>query len=144
MPKNSDRTRDQDLTPKMHRFCLSIVEGDGASEAYRAAYATRSMSDESVAVEASRLLRDQRVRQRIDELRVSLQRSLGISRATLLRELDEVRDLAKVNGDVKTVLSATMGKARLLGFLDHPVKPISPSERDASRIFGPDLNGTAE
>ncbi len=144
MANNSSRAQNRHLTPKKQRFCLCIVEGDGPSEAYKAAYAAANMSDESIAVEASRLLRDHRIRQRIEELRVSLQRSLGISRATLLRELDEVRELAKAGGDVKTVLSATMNKARLLGFLDHPVKPVSPSEREASRIFGADLNGTAE
>jgi hypothetical protein len=128
----------------MHRFCLSIVEGDGPSEAYRAAYAAANMSDDAIAVEASRLLRDNRVRERIEELRISLQRSLGVSRAALLREIDEARELAKASGDVKTTLSATMSKARLLGFLDNPAKPVSPSEREASSVFGADLSGKAE
>jgi hypothetical protein len=142
MRKRPDPARD--LSPKMHRFCLSIVEGDGPSEAYKAAYAASGMSDDSVAVEASRLLRDRRVHSRIEELRTSLQRSLGISRATLLREIDEVRELAKSNGDVRTILSATMSKARLLGFLDSPPKPTSPSEREAASIFGAELTGKGE
>ena len=87
------------------------------------------MSDDTVAVEASRLLRDPRVHARIEELRTSLQRSLGVSRATLLREIDEVRELAKTSGDVKTVLTATMSKARLLGFLDSP--PSRPARASA-------------
>jgi|GEM_PF-1707467 len=144
MPKKFDPGVSRDLTPKMHRFCLSIVEGDGPSDAYGAAYSAGNMSAEAIAVEASRLLRDQRVRERIDELRVSLQRALGISRATLLRELDEVRDLAKGSGDIRTLLNATMSKARLLGFLDHPIKPKSSSERDASPLFVTDLGGKAE
>ena len=138
------KTEARELSPKMERFCLSIVEGDGASEAYKSAYATTNMADDTIAVEASRLLRDPRVRSRIEELRISLQRSLGISRATLLREIDEARDLARVNGDVKTVLSAIMSKARLLGFLDHTAKPTSQSEREAAGVFGADLNGKAE
>src|SRR5262245_30335424 len=106
MRKKPDRDPARELSPKMHRFCLSIVEGDGPSEAYKAAYAASGMTDDSVAVEASRLLRDPRVHARIEELRTSLQRALGVSRATLLREIDEVRELAKSNGDVRTVLSA--------------------------------------
>jgi hypothetical protein len=144
MRKKLDDTLARDLSPKMHKFCLCIVEGDGPSEAYRAAYTASGMNDDSVAVEASRLLRDPRVHARIEELRTSLQRSLGVSRATLLREIDEVRELAKTGGDVKMLLTATMSKARLLGFLDSPPKPTSPSEREASSIFGADLTGKAE
>jgi phage terminase small subunit len=144
MRKRTDRDPARELSPKMHKFCLGIVEGDGPSEAYRAAYAASSMSDDSVAVEASRLLRDPRVHARIEELRTSLQRSLGVSRATLLREIDEVRELAKTSGDIKTVLAATMSKARILGFLDSPPKPVSPSEREASSMFGAELTGQGE
>ena len=144
MRKKLDDKLARELSPKMHKFCLCIVEGDGPSEAYKAAYAASSMSDDSVAVEASRLLRDPRVHARIEELRTSLQRALGVSRATLLREIDEVRELAKTSGDVKTVLTATMSKARLLGFLDSPPKPTSPSEREASSMFGAELTGKAE
>ena len=77
MRKKTDDKLVRELSPKMHKFCLGIVEGDGPSEAYRAAYAASSMSDDSVAVEASRLLRDPRVHARIDELRMTLQRALG-------------------------------------------------------------------
>ena len=67
-----------------------------------------------------------------------------LSRASLLREIDEVRELAKTSGDVKTALTATMSKARLLGFLDSPPKPASPSEREASSMFGAELTGKGE
>ena len=133
------------LTAKMHRFALAIVEGDNQSAAYRAAYEATAMSDDAVAVEASRLMRDPRIKARIDELRSRLQRSLGVSRATLLRELDEVKDLARERRDVKTLLALIMSKARLLGFLDHPAKPTSPSQREALGAFGAfDLNGEGE
>ena len=144
MRKKTDGKLARHMTPKQHKFCLGIVEGEGPSEAYRAAYAASSMSDDSVAVEASRLLRDPRVHARIEELRTSLQRSLGVSRATLLREIDEVRELAKNAGDNRSALAATMSKARILGFLDSPPKPTSPSEREASSIFGAELTGKGE
>jgi hypothetical protein len=67
-----------------------------------------------------------------------------VSRATLLREIDEVRELAKTSGDVRTVLTATMSKARLLGFLDSPPKPTSPSERSVSSMFGAEVTGKGE
>src|SRR5438046_1051375 len=103
------------------------------------------MADDSVAVEASRLARDPRIQRRIGELRETLQRSLGVSRGTLLRELDEVKELARSRGDVKALLNVVMSKARLLGYLESPLKPKSPSEIQASSAFGIfDLSGKAE
>jgi hypothetical protein len=90
----------------------------------------------AVAVEASCLMRDPRIESRIKELRTSLRRSLGVSRASLLRELDEVAELAKTNGDLITQLQVIMSKARLSGFLALPAKPTSPSEKQASAAFG--------
>jgi len=141
----SDDHTDGDLTPKMHKFSMAIVEGDSQSAAYRGAYDATNMKDEAVAVEASRLMRDPRIKGRIDELRSRLQRALGVSRATLLRELDEVKDLARERRDVKSLLAVTMSKARLLGFLDNPAKPTSDSQREALGVFGAyDLDGNAE
>jgi hypothetical protein len=133
------------LTAKMERFALAIVEGDNQSDAYRFAYSAQTMTDDSIAVEASRLVRDPRIQRRIAELRATLQRALGISRATLLRELDDVKELARSRGDVKALLNVVMSKARLLGFLENPLKPKSPSEIQASSAFGIfDLSGKAE
>jgi hypothetical protein len=132
----NDDSAGRDLTPKQSRFCLAIVEGDGQSEAYRGAYDASAMANEAVATEASRLMRDPRIKARVDELRRNLQRSLGLSRATLLRELEEVQALARQSGDLKTMLAATAAKTRLLGFHDHVAKPTSPSQREAIAAFG--------
>jgi hypothetical protein len=123
----------RELTPKQERFCLSIVEGDGQADAYRDAYDTSRMSDAAISVEAARLMRNTGVRARIAELRQTLQRSLGVSRATLLREIDAVMDMARAQQNVKTLLGCVMAKAKLLGFLDALGRPTSLSER---HVFG--------
>jgi hypothetical protein len=102
------------------------------------------MSDEAIAVEASRLVRDPRVRARVEELRRSLQCSLGLSRATLLRELEEVQALAREKNDLRIMLAAIAAKGKLLGFHDHVARPTSPSQREAMAAFGIfDLDGGA-
>ena len=121
----------RNLTPKQEIFCLRIVERDAPSEAYRRAYDVASMSDETISVEAARLLRHARVKARIAELRTSLQRCLGVSRATLVHQLDEVIGLARGRSDLKAMLAGIMAKAKLLGFVDAPGRPQSPLERSA-------------
>jgi hypothetical protein len=123
------------LTPKMHRFCLHFVEGDGPSQAYQAAYDAAKMGADSISTEAQRLLKDPRIQVRIAELRQTLQTSLGVSRGTLLCEIDEARELARAAGDARTMLNTTLAKAKILGFADHPVRPMNQSERAADRLF---------
>ena len=91
---------DATLTPKQEKFCICFVEGDNPSEAYRAAYNASNMAPDSITTEAQRLLKDKRVQDRITELRNTLQRSLGLSRVSLLMEIDEIKELARGRGDV--------------------------------------------
>jgi len=123
------RDRERQPTPKQEAFCYNIVEGDNPSEAYRAAYNARNMSNEAVSVEAARLLRLKKVRERVAELRESLQRSLGVSRATLMREINEVMNVARGGKNAKAMLNCVMAKAKILGFLEAPGRPTSPVER---------------
>ena len=120
--------RKQELTVKQHAFAFNIVEGDGPSEAYRRAYAASGMTNEAVSVEAARLMRHPRVKARIVELHDTLQRSLGVSRATLMREIDDVMGLARGQNNVKVLLACVMAKAKLLGFIDAPARPRSANE----------------
>jgi hypothetical protein len=124
----------------MHRFCIAVVEGSSLSAAYREAYDARDMNDGAVAVEATRLARRAMVHARIEELRLGLQRSLGYTRATLLRELEEAQQLARQGNDARALLNIVATKARLLGFLDHPAKPKSERQRQpldfGSALFG--------
>lgn len=58
------------LTEKQERFCNYFLDTDGnASEAYRMAYDTSNMKPESVWSNASQLLDNTKVAQRIDEIR---------------------------------------------------------------------------
>ena len=57
------------LTEKQERFVQGIIEGKTQAEAYRSAYNCKNMSDNAIYREASLLVDNQKVAQRIKELR---------------------------------------------------------------------------
>lgn len=60
----------QKLTPKQEKFAQAIaLEDMNRADAYRSAYDTSKMSDETIWVKASNLANQDKVRVRIDELR---------------------------------------------------------------------------
>ena len=57
------------LTIKQEKFCLEYLKVGNASRAYREAYDCSSSKESSVNVNASKLLKDTKIMQRLDELR---------------------------------------------------------------------------
>ena len=57
------------LTGKKELFARKIVEGLSQADAYRAAYSTKSMTNKTVWEKASRLMADDKVKARVNELR---------------------------------------------------------------------------
>jgi phage terminase small subunit len=60
------------LTPKQELFVQKIIEGMSQADAYRSAYDTKRMSDNAIYREASLLLDNPKVAQRLSELREEL------------------------------------------------------------------------
>ena len=56
------------LTEKQEKFCLNIVSGMNQSDAYRNSY-DNNMTDKQIWEEASKLINNPKVHQRIEELR---------------------------------------------------------------------------
>lgn len=56
------------LTPKQEKFCIEYIKTGNKSEAYRLAYDTENMSDETIHVKANELSNNGKVRVRIEEL----------------------------------------------------------------------------
>lgn len=57
------------LTAKQEQFVKSIIDGMNQADAYRSAYDTSRMADKTVHEKASRLMSDDKVRARLQELR---------------------------------------------------------------------------
>ena len=105
------------LTPKQEKFCQVYIETGNASEAYRQSYNASRTKPEVVAVKASQMLANGKVAVRIDALRALHQKRHEITVDDLVKELEEARKLAFETDKAAAAVSATMGKAKLLGLV---------------------------
>ena len=103
------------LTPKQEAFCLAYIETGNASEAYRMSYSAEKMTAASVSVAASRLLDNAKIALRIAELKAKHAKRHEITVDDLIAELEEARQLAIDTSQSGSAVTATMGKAKLLG-----------------------------
>lgn len=114
------------LTQKQESFCLAYLETGNASEAYRRAYNAEGSKPEVVHVKASQLLSNGKIAVRVAELREAASMRNEITVDTLLDELEEARQLALDTESPAPAVSATMGKAKLLGLdkqiIEHSVR----------------------
>ena len=78
------------LTAKQELFVQNIIEGKSQADAYRAAYNTKRMSDNSIYVNASKLMSDTKVALRIKELREELAKPSIMTAQERLEWLTEV------------------------------------------------------
>ena len=103
------------LTLKQESFCLAYIETGNASEAYRMSYSAEKMTAASVSVAASRLLDNAKIALRIAELKAEHAKRHEITVDDLIAELEEARQLAIDTSQSGSAVTATMGKAKLLG-----------------------------
>ena len=78
------------LTAKQEAFAQCIADGMTQADAYRTAYSAGKMADSSIHVNASKLMADAKISQRVEELRNALAERL------LWKREDSVRVLAKI------------------------------------------------
>jgi phage terminase small subunit len=83
------------LTPKQEAFCQAVASGMTQADAYRHAYDAKNMQDNSIYREASVLMADPTISQRVQELRDELQSDLLWSRKDSIIALKEIYDKAK-------------------------------------------------
>lgn len=100
---------------KHEKFCQFYIETGNASEAYRRAFPDSKMKDNSLHVEASRLLNSPNVSLRVSELRQEHKERHKLTVDDLLIELEEARKAGLEFESASAMVAATMGKAKLLG-----------------------------
>ena len=125
------------LTVKQEAFCLAYMETGNASEAYRRAYNAENMKADVIAVKACELLKNGNVSVRVAELKESAVKRSEITVDDLIAELEESRKVAlgAMIPQSAASVAATMGKAKILGFLTDKVEatgkdgaPLQPPE----------------
>ena len=105
------------LTPKQEKFCQKYIELGNASEAYRQSYSCEGMSDNAIHVEASKLLKNPKIAQRVAELQKHHMKRHEVTVDSLTVELEEARAIAVKGSQPSAMVSASLGKAKLHGLL---------------------------
>lgn len=131
---------DEKLTPKQQNFVYKYIETGIASEAYRQSYSVENMSQESIWVEACRLLDNPKVSLKIKELQRKSQETHEVTVASITKELEEARTLGMTEKQTAAVVSAITAKAKLHGLMvdktqlstdpENPLVVILPSKND--------------
>ncbi len=111
------------MTPKQERFCQAYIQTGNASAAYRQAYNADKMQAQTIHVKASELLASGKVAVRLEELNRAAQMRHLDTVDSLCEELNDHREQAIQTAQLSAANQATLGKARLLGYLiDRPTK----------------------
>lgn len=109
------------MTPKQEAFCLAFIETGNASEAYRQAYDAEGMKPASINRKAKELTDNGKIAARLAELRAGHLERHQFTVDDMVRQLDEDRKFARELETPAAAISASMGKAKLLGFLKEQV-----------------------
>lgn len=107
------------LTIKQENFCFEYVKSGNASDAYRKAGYAKTMSEKTVNEASSRLMKNSKVVARIESLRKPVIERAKATLQDILDELDENRKVALTaeTPQAAAATAATMGKAKLLGYM---------------------------
>lgn len=93
------------------RFAQELAKGRAAVDAYAAAGYAANRSH------ASRLVADGNVSARVEELKARAAVKVEVTVADIARQLDEDREFAKTCGQAGAAVSASLGKAKVLGLI---------------------------
>lgn len=130
----------QKLTIKQEKFCQKYIELGNASEAYRQSYNAENMKPETIKVKASQMLDKDNIRITISELQGEIRQRHDITIDDIIAELEEARQLALETATPSAAVSATMGKAKLLGLdkviIEHSGANGTPLQAPVFNIVG--------
>jgi len=118
------------LTPAEEAFCVAYARTGNARVAYEAMHPTSTAKPESKRVNGYKLLQRTYIALRIEQLRAVVAENGRTTVLSLLKELDEARELAMETEQPSVACAATMDKARLAGLL----KSGGEAKRDVASV----------
>lgn len=86
------------LTQKQEAFALAVFEGKSQADAYRLAYSTENMSDNAIYSEASKLMDNPKVSQRLAQLREKQAERTNVTADDIVRVAWELAQSARNEG----------------------------------------------
>ena len=123
------------MTPKQHQFAREVVLGKSQADAYRAAYNTARMNDNSIRREASRLMDNPNVATTVVELQQKADAAVVqeriASREEVLQTLTGSMHSGKTRDSVRLRAAELIGKH--YGLFTDRIEAVAP-ERSAEEI----------
>jgi len=104
------------LSARQESFCRSLAEGLSQYEAYRRA-GYRSRGRNATDAHAARLVRNGKVKNRLNELKSEAAKRTVVTAQSIAAELDIAFQLAFDNRQAGACVAASMGKAKLFGLI---------------------------
>ena len=102
------------MTPKQAEFVRLYIETQNASEAYRLAYNSQANTN-TTHRKGYELLQHPEIKREIETMQAEARERNSMTMDDILQELEEARQEAKIQGNASAMVSATMGKAKVLG-----------------------------
>lgn len=124
------------MTPKQEKFAQCVADGMTQADAYRAAYDANGMSDNAIYREASLLLNNPKIAQRLSELKAQLSAKALWTREASVRALETAMRIAE-DRDNPAGLVAAVKELNLMHGFNEPIKHEVTGKDGAALIPAP-------
>ncbi|KLT73209.1 terminase [Neisseria arctica] len=127
------------MTPKQEQFARLYIETGNTTEAYRRAYSTENMKPETITNEAYKLLQSPDISAMIDDLKAEHKARHCVTVDDVIAELEQARQAALSTPTPQSgaAVSATMGKAKILGLIVDKAEIKAEAELHSRKIEPP-------
>ena len=105
------------LTVKQEAFAQFYLECGNASEAYRRAYDSENMQEQTIWRKAIEVLQNGKVTARLEHLQAEARQRNEVTIDTITKMLKEDRELARTEKQTSAAVSAVMGLAKIHGLV---------------------------
>lgn len=106
------------LTPAQEKFAREVVRIGSYSHAYRLAYNVKpTTKPESVHRRASGLASEVKIASRIEELKAKAAEKASVSRASMLKEMEQNREFAILLDNPSAAASSSRDRAKVAGLM---------------------------
>lgn len=106
------------LTPPREKFAQAVASGMNQSDAYREAYKVRAGTKlSSINVNASKLMSDAKVAQRVAELRGAVAKKTMITLESHLADLQKLRNMAVKAEQFGAAITAEVARGKAAGIV---------------------------
>lgn len=126
-----------DLTAQQSEFVRHILAGKGVADAYRAAYSTENMAQNTIWGAASRLHTDPKISAWLSAARQACLGTAVLTRDAHMAQLERIREAAMESGNIGAAVAAEQTRGKVAGHHVERIMEVSADPMDT-------LKGIAE